>query len=117
MKFYPDLAKKVLGSPIACLLLLTRARLSGIKRGEKNPDSVIHEFFASSKLQQALNDASKLSYRSALDVVEDERHDFERARSSPQEALAIAELKKFAIDLKEVAASVYPDIVNQRATV
>lgn len=86
-----ELHSEVLNTPGACLLLVARARLSAEKHG-KPLDSMINDYLSqSAKLRGALYEARGLSLRKVLDLIEDERFDFYRARQKEAEEKAQAE--------------------------
>lgn len=103
---------EVLACPGACLLLVARARLSAEKHG-KPLDSMINDYLSqSAKLRGALYEARGLSLRKVLDVIEDERFDFYRARQREAEEKAQAEgiLRAFAREVTHTAEGVLPGI-------
>lgn len=107
-----DLHSEVLATPGACLLLVARARLSAEKHG-KPLDSMINDYLSqTAKLRGALYEARGQSLRKVLEIVEDERFDFYRARQREVEEKAQAEgiLRAFAREVTHTAEGVLPGI-------
>jgi len=107
-----DLHQEVLKTPGACLLLVARARLSAEKHG-KPLDSMIHDYLSqSAKLRGALYEARGLSLRKVLDVIEDERFDFYRARQKEAEEKEAAAkvLRDFARQVTHTAEGILPGV-------
>lgn len=107
-----DLRAEVLACPGACLLLVARARLSAEKHG-KPLDSMINDYLSqSAKLRGALYEARGLSMRKVLDVIEDERFDFYRARQREAEEKTQAEgiLRDFARQVTHTAEGILPGV-------
>lgn len=108
----PDLHAEVLATPGACLLLVARARLSAEKHG-KPLDSMINEYLSqSAKLRGALYEARGLSLRKVLDLIEDERFDFYRARQREAEEKEAAAnvLRDFARQVTHTAEGILPGV-------
>lgn len=107
-----DLHGEILSCPGACLLLVARARLSAEKHGGPL-DSMINDYLSqSAKLRGALYEARGMSLRKVLDVIEDERFDFYRARQKEAEekAAAAKTLRDFARQVTHTAEGVLPGI-------
>ena len=107
-----DLHSEVLATPGACLLLVARARLSAEKHN-KPLDSMINDYLSqTAKLRGALYEARGLSLRKVLDVIEDERFDFYRARQREAEEKAQAEgiLRDFARQVTHTAEGILPGV-------
>lgn len=107
-----DLHREVIATPGACLLLVARARLSAEKHG-RPLDSMINDYLSqTAKLRGALYEARGLSLRKVLDVIEDERFDFYRARQKEAEEKAAAAkvLRDFARQVTHTAEGVLPGI-------
>lgn len=109
---WDDLHADVLATPGACLLLVARARLSAEKHG-KPLDSMINDYLSqSAKLRGALYEARGRSLRSVLEIVDDERSDFYRARmreAAEKEATAQT-LRDFARQVTHTAEGIVPGI-------
>lgn len=107
-----DLHSEVLATPGACLLLVARARLSAEKHN-KPLDSMIHDYLSqSAKLRACLYEARGVSLRKILDVIEDERFDFYRARQREVEekAAAAKTLRDFARQVTHTAEGILPGV-------
>lgn len=107
-----SLHAEVLACPGACLLLVARARLSAEKHG-KPLDSMINDYLSqTAKLRGALYEARGLSLRKVLDVIEDERFDFYRARQKEAEekAAAAKTLRDFARQVTHTAEGILPGV-------
>lgn len=107
-----ELHSEVLNTPGACLLLVARARLSAEKHG-KPLDAMINDYLSqSAKLRGALYEARGLSLRKVLELIEDERFDFYRARQKEAEEKAQAEgiLRDFARQVTHTAEGILPGV-------
>lgn len=108
----PDLHSEVLATPGACLLLVARARLSAEKHG-KPLDRMIHDYLSQSgKLRACLYDARGQSLRKVLEIVEDERDDFIRARmrEAAEKEAAAQTLRDFARQVTHTAEGILPGV-------
>jgi hypothetical protein len=107
-----DLHAEVLACPGACLLLVARARLSAEKHG-KPLDVMLADYLSqTAKLRGALHEARGLSLRKVLDVIEDERFDFYRARQKEAEEKEAAAkvLRDFARQVTHTAEGILPGV-------
>lgn len=107
-----DLHGEVLACPGACLLLVARARLSAEKHG-KPLDSMINDYLSqTAKLRGALYEARGLSLRKVLDVIEDERFDFYRARQkeAAEKEAAAKVLRDFTRQVTHTAEGILPGV-------
>lgn len=107
-----DLHSEVLACPGACLLLVARARLSAEKHG-RPLDSMINDYLSqTAKLRACLYEARGQSLRKVLEIVEDERFDFYRARQreAEEKEAAAKTLRDFARQVTHTAEGVLPGI-------
>lgn len=107
-----DLHSEVLACPGACLLLVARARLSAEKHN-RPLDVMIADYLAqSAKLRACLYVARGQSLRKVLEIVEDERDDFIRARmrEAAEKEAAAKVLRDFARDVTAQAEGILPGI-------
>lgn len=107
-----DLHSEVLATPGACLLLVARARLSAEKHN-KPLDSMIHDYLSqTAKLRACLYEARGQSLRKVLEIVEDERDDFYRARmrEAAEKEAAAKVLRDFARQVTHTAEGILPGV-------
>lgn len=107
-----DLHAEVIRTPGACLLLVARARLSAEKHN-RPLDVMLADYLAqTAKLRGALYEARGLSLRKVLDVIENERFDFYRARQreAEEKEAAAKVLRDFARQVTHTAEGILPGI-------
>lgn len=102
----------VLATPGACLLLVARARLSAEKHN-RPLDAMLADYLSqSAKLRGALYEARGRSLRSVLEIVDDERNDFYRARmrEAAEKEAAAQTLHVFARQVTHTAEGIVPGV-------
>lgn len=110
-----ELQHRVVQSPAACILLISRAKLSAEKAG-RDLSAVLPGFLKQgAKMYDALDSVTGKSLRDVVSIMRDERENFLSARLREPDRRAQEEtLAAFVRDVSAVAESVIPGITVDR---
>lgn len=105
-----DIRDEILADPKACTVLVHRARLAADRDGLPLREVLAGQLAKAGKLRHALDAVAGLSLRSTLELIEDDRGDFERARANEREMAS--GLASFAEAVAARAESVIPGLAS-----